>query len=255
MDHKDMPVKQSQRKQRFRRGVDLIPNLFTLAALFSGFYAMIMATKEQFIASSVAILVAIVLDGLDGRVARLMHSQSEFGAELDSLSDMVSFGVAPSLVMYIWSLHELGHVGWCVAFIYASCGALRLARFNAQSDTVSKRYFVGLQIPIPAGFIACVIWLCEEHQIAWPIMPYLLAVLAIVFALLQVSMVRYRSFKGGRGKGDGVPFYMVLLLVLLIVLIALDPPITLLVIGVIYISMGPVMWLWQRLFGSNKASS
>jgi len=233
---------------KLRRGIYLIPNLFTLAALFSGFYAMIMATKGEFSLSAIAIFVAIVLDGLDGRVARLMHSQSEFGAQLDSLSDMVSFGIAPSLVMYIWVLHSLGHLGWCVAFIFTSCGALRLARFNTHiADTVeiSTKYFIGLAIPVPAGFIASLILTCQEFGIHGGVLPYVVAVLAVVLGLLEVSMVKYHSFKA-MGTQGRVPFYFILLAMLLIVLIAYDPPIVLLSLAVIYVLTGPIGWVWSK---------
>src|SRR5438477_4926408 len=156
-----------------RRGIYLLPNLFTTAALFAGFYAIVQAMNGRFDQSAVAIFVAMVLDGLDGRVARLTRTQSEFGAEYDSLSDMVSFGAAPALVIYEWSLKGMGKLGWFAAFVYCACAALRLARFNTNIDLVDKRYFQGLPSPAAAGLIAGLVWALESYDVARADIPLL----------------------------------------------------------------------------------
>ena len=238
--------------KRFRRGIYLLPNLFTMGAMFAGFYAIIMATTGRFVQASVAILVAIVLDGLDGRVARMTRTQSEFGAQLDSLSDMVSFGVAPAIIMYLWSLYTLGKLGWCVAFIFAVCGALRLARFNAESNS-SKRFFYGLAIPLPAGLIASAIWLCHDYDIAGAWVPYVLAVIAVILGFLEVSVIRYRSFKD-LDVGGKVPFQWIVFIVLLLVLIVYNPPVMIFILSCLYACSAPIHWAWKRCC-SKKAKS
>src|SRR3970040_293165 len=148
-----------------RRGIYLLPNLFTTAALFFGFFAIVQAMNNRFEASAIAIFIAMVLDGLDGRVARLTHTQSEFGAQYDSLSDMVSFGAAPALVMYEWVLKDLGRFGWIAAFVYCAGAALRLARFNVNIGVVDKRFFQGLPSPAAAALVAGFLWLAHDHKI------------------------------------------------------------------------------------------
>ena len=160
-----------------RQGIYLLPNLFTLAALFAGFYAVVQAMNNRFEHAAVAIFVAMILDGLDGRVARMTHTQSEFGAEFDSLSDMVSFGVAPSLVAYVWALKDFGKLGWIVAFIYCAGAALRLARFNTNVGTVDKRWFQGLPSPAAASLVAGLVWIsieyAEDLQFFAPALPWI----------------------------------------------------------------------------------
>jgi CDP-diacylglycerol--serine O-phosphatidyltransferase len=208
--------------KRPRRGVYLLPNLFTTAALFSGFYAIIAAMNSEFVNASVAIFIAMVLDGLDGRVARLTRTQSAFGAEYDSLSDMVSFGVAPALVAFTWALAPLGKVGWIAAFIYAVGAALRLARFNTMIGTADKRYFTGLPSPSAAAVVAGVIWAASQAGITGESLASVMAILVPVTGLLMVSNVKYRSFKDLNLKGR-VPFVVLLIAVLVLVLVALEP--------------------------------
>ena len=209
-----------------RRGVYLLPNLFTTAALFSGFYAIVAGMEGNFSQAAVAIFIAMVLDGLDGRVARMTRTQSAFGAEYDSLSDMVSFGIAPALVAFTWSLAPLGKVGWIAAFIYAVGAALRLARFNTMLGVEEKRYFTGLPSPAAAAIVAGVIWGANEMGVSGADIASIMAILVPVTGLLMVSNVKYRSFKDLDLKGR-VPFVVLLISVLVLVLIALEPAIVL----------------------------
>ena len=225
-----------------RRGIYLLPNLFTIAGLFAGFYAIVTAMEGYFNYAAVAIFVAMIMDFFDGRVARLTNTQSAFGAELDSLSDMVSFGVAPALVIYSWSLEGLGKLGWLAAFIFAAAGALRLARFNTQVLVADKRYFQGLPIPAAAGVLASMVWLCVDSEILGDVVSMLTAVLAIFIAILMVSNVRYYSFKEIDLKGR-VPFVAILLVVLAFVGISLDPPKILFLIFFGYALSGPILTL------------
>lgn len=225
-----------------RRGIYLLPNLFTIAGLFAGFYAIVTAMEGYFNYAAVAIFVAMIMDFFDGRVARLTNTQSAFGAELDSLSDMVSFGVAPALVIYSWSLEGLGKLGWLAAFIFTAAGALRLARFNTQVLVADKRYFQGLPIPAAAGVLASMVWLCVDSEILGNIVSMITAILAIIIAILMVSNIRYYSFKEIDLKGR-VPFVAILLVVLIFVGISLDPPKILFLIFFCYALSGPVLTL------------
>ncbi|BFM51087.1 CDP-diacylglycerol--serine O-phosphatidyltransferase [Marinomonas sp. THO17] len=216
-----------------RKGVYLLPNLFTTAALFSGFYSIIAAMNGDYGHAAVAIFIAMVFDGLDGRVARLTHTQSAFGAEYDSLADMVSFGIAPALVAFTWSLAPLGKVGWIAAFIYAVGAALRLARFNTMLSVEEKRYFTGLPSPAAAAIVAGVIWAANESDVAGSSLSTLMALLVPVVGLLMVSNVKYRSFKDLNLKGR-VPFVVLLSSVLVLVLIALEPSLVLMTVFCLY---------------------
>ncbi len=225
------------------RGIYLLPNLFTVGALFAGFYAIVAATKQHFDVAALAIFIAMLLDALDGRIARLTHTQSEFGAQMDSLSDMVCFGLSPALVLYIWSLSAMGKPGWLAAFFYTVCTALRLARFNSQSQQTNKRYFQGLSTTAAAGFIASIIWTCQEYHISGQEFSLIITIVTVLVGVLKVSTVRYRSFKDFDVRGR-VPFMVILIIVLLMVLIAFDPPIVFFVIFSAYTLSGPVGTLW-----------
>jgi len=224
------------------KGIYLLPNLFTLMALFSGFYAIVAAMKGLYTSASMAIFMAVIFDGLDGRVARLLNASTAFGAEFDSLSDMVSFGVAPALVMYSWSLHILGKPGWLVAFLYAACTGLRVARFTIQIGKVDKRYFQGLATPNAAAFVAALIWTCHKYDIMGPDIAFWVSILAILLSLLKVSTIRYRSFKDINLKGR-VPFLAIILIAVLLVLISINPPVVLLLGFTAYILSGPLVVL------------
>ena len=233
-------------KQVRKRGVYLLPNLLTLGALFSGFYAIIAGMGGNFNAAGWAVLAASIFDGLDGRVARMTGTQSSFGAEFDSLSDMVSFGMAPALIAFSWALSSLGNPGWAAAFIFMSCAALRLARFNVQLGTVSKRYFLGLQSPVAAGVVTFVVWVGALYEVeVTPFVAYSLAVVTVLAGLLMISNYRYFSFKEMHFKGT-VPYVVFLLVVVLLVLIAQNPHETLLTMCVLYALSGPVLWVYRR---------
>lgn len=224
------------------RGIYLLPNLFTTGCLFAGFYSIVAAMNGRFGAAAMAIFVAMIMDGLDGRVARLTNTQSAFGAEYDSLADMVSFGLAPALVIYVWALSGLGKLGWLAAFIYTAGTALRLARFNTQVGRADKRYFQGLASPSAAAVVAGLVWVGHDYLVDGSNLSYLAFVVTIAVGLLMVSNVRYRSFKDLDLKGR-VPFVALLVVVLVFVLISIDPPQVLFAIFALYALSGPVMTL------------
>lgn len=225
-------------------GIYLLPNLFTIGALFAGFYAIVASLKGFYDLAAISIFVAILLDGLDGRVARLTNTVTKFGAELDSISDMVSFGVAPSLLMYSWALQNLGKIGWLVAFIYTAATALRLARFNTQPASDNKHYFQGLSSTASAALMASVVWLCRDLEIPPHSLSILLASLTAILGFLMVSNVRYQSFKDANLKNH-VSFVVILIVVLIIVLISIDPSKVLFGICFLYAISGPAEILWN----------
>ncbi|HET9048009.1 MAG TPA: CDP-diacylglycerol--serine O-phosphatidyltransferase [Chiayiivirga sp.] len=244
------------------KGIYLLPNLFTSGGLFAGFYAIIAATQGRFSDAAIAVFIAAVLDGLDGRVARMTGTQSDFGVQYDSLADLVSFGMAPALVMYHWALVELqfdgpipGKIGWSAAFLYAACAALRLARFNTQVGVVDKRWFIGLASPAAAAVMMSFVWTLDSRfnftggQVRWIALG-----VTVIAGLLMVSRIRYFSFKslpfGGR-----VPFMAVLLALLILVLLAIDPPRVLLVGCTVYLLSGPLYWAISRIRRPRASSS
>lgn len=236
-------VSENGRKVR-QKGIYLLPNLFTTAALFSGFYAIIAGMDRNFEAAAVAIVVAGVFDALDGRIARLTNTSSAFGVEYDSLSDMVSFGLAPALVVFNWALAPLGKVGWAIAFAFSACAALRLARFNTQVALVDKRHFVGLSSPPAAGLIAGMVWVGHDTEVGTEL-TMLAAIVTLLAALLMVSNIKYFSFKSIDFKGR-VPFVAILVVVALFTLFAVQPDVVLLCMAVTYGLSGPLLWLWRR---------
>lgn len=223
-------------------GIYLLPNLFTTASLFAAFYSLVASMKGQFEASIIAIFIGMIADGLDGRIARLTHTQTEFGAQYDSLSDMVTFGVAPSLLVYNLFLSHLGKVGWLVAFVYTAAVALRLARFNTQIETADKRYFQGLPCPPSAAVMASFSWLCYQNEWRNIFVVVLTAILSLITSSLMVSDIRYYSFKEVDFKGK-VPFLYVLVMIILFVAIAADPSLVLFVGFTIYALSGLLMSL------------
>jgi CDP-diacylglycerol--serine O-phosphatidyltransferase len=249
------------------RTIYLLPNLFTTAGLFAGFYSIIAAANGQFVHAAVAVFIAAVMDGLDGRVARLTGTSTEFGVQYDSLADLVSFGMAPALVMYHWSLSYMkfdsdvmGRVGWAVAFLYAACAALRLARFNTQVGTVDKRWFIGLASPAAAGLMMSFVWAFADGDLGWSgeQLRYVALGVTLVAALLMVSRIRFWSFKGAGGGGEKairIPFYLLLLVPVVIAVLAMDPARALLAIGVVYALSGPVYWLWRRTRKTPEAAT
>ena len=234
------------------RGIYLLPNLFTSGGLFAGFYAIIAATQGHFENACVAIFIAAILDGVDGRVARLTNTQSDFGMQYDSLADLVSFGLAPALVMYTWTLSNLSElgpvwakVGWSAAFLYAACAALRLARFNTMVGTTDKRFFIGLASPAAAGLMMSFVWAAIEEGISAADARWLALAVTIMAGLMMVSRVRYWSFKAAP-VSERVPFLWVPVLVVIFVLLAIDTPRVLFGIAVMYVLSGPIFWLAGR---------
>lgn len=230
------------------RGVYLLPNLFTTAALFCGFYAVVSAMHGNFGHAAVAIFWAMFLDGMDGRVARMTNTQSAFGEQYDSLADMVSFGVAPALVVFSWVLHDLGRWGWAAAFIYTACAALRLARFNTQIGVVDKKYFMGLASPAAASVIAATVWVWSDikPEGLWAV---LIAMVTALTGLLMVSNFRYTSFKGLNFRGR-VPFAVMLVVVLVLASLIIYQEQGVLAIAVLYALSAPCVWLYSLLVRS-----
>ena len=247
------PTEPSQRK-----GIFLLPNLFTTGALFAGFYAIIAAMKGQFEIASIAVFLAMLLDGLDGRVARLTNTQSAFGAEYDSLSDMASFGLAPALVLYQWSLVDLvslgplwGKIGWLGAFIFTASAALRLARFNTQVGTADKRYFQGLPSPAAAAVTVGAVWVCATYGIDGVDVMIPALFLTVIAGLLMVSRFSYYSFKDLDLK-KRVPFFTVLLVLLVFVLVSIETPTVLFSLSFLYMISGPVIALFRSIRKRRK---
>jgi CDP-diacylglycerol--serine O-phosphatidyltransferase len=247
------PATQSPRNKH----IYLLPNLLTTCGMFAGFYAILAAASGRFEAAAVAIFIAAVFDGIDGRVARLTGTSSEFGVQYDSLADLVSFGMAPSLVMYHWALSSmkldgtlLGKVGWAAAFLYAACAALRLARFNTQVGSVDKRWFIGLNSPSSAGMMMSFVWAMNEFGWTGQELRYIALALTVGCGLLMVSRFRYSSFKGSgqpKEREDRIPFGMALVVVAVLVALFIDPPRVLLLMAGTYAASGPLYWLWLKL--------
>ena len=231
------------------KGIFLLPNLFTTGGLFCGFYAIIASMRGDFESAAIAIFFAAIFDGLDGRVARMTNTSSKFGAEYDSLADMVSFGVAPALVMYSWGLSDLGKFGWSAAFIYVACAALRLARFNTQIDTADKNYFTGLASPAAAAIIASTVWVCQDLGWVGDHLPaevsIIVSLLTALTGILMMANFPYYSFKGIDLHGR-VPFFVMILVVLVFGLVTLDPPRILLAAFLLYGISGPVTFLLKQ---------
>lgn len=231
-----------------RKGIYILPNLFTLAALFGGFYAIVMAINGRFDLAAVGVFCAMVLDSLDGRVARMTNTQSAFGEQMDSLSDMVSFGAAPAIISYVWALQGLGRWGWIAAFVYCACAALRLARFNVNTAIVDKRFFQGLPSPAAAALVAGFIWLMTDLGVKGPTVAWPMFALALYSGLTMVTNVPFYSFKDVHMK-KSVPFAVIVLIALVIAVINIDPPIVLFSIFVAYGFSGYVVYVWRKAKG------
>jgi len=232
------------------KGIYLLPNLFTTAALFCGFFAIVNAMNHRFEVAAIAIFASLVLDGMDGRIARMTNTQSSFGEQYDSLADMVSFGVAPALVAYEWVLKDLDKWGWLAAFTYCAGAALRLARFNANIGVVDKKFFQGLPSPAAAALLAGFIWLADDNKIpvkdsAIPIVTFFITIYA---GLTMVSNARFYSGKALDVRYR-VPFWVMVMLILGFVLISSNPPLTLFGLFVVYSLSGYVLWLWEKVTG------
>lgn len=236
-----------------KRRIYLLPNLLTTAGLFAGFFAIVAAMKGNFESAAVAVFVAMLMDGLDGRVARLTGTESEFGMQYDSLSDMMCFGVTPALVVYSWGLRYLGKVGWLAAFFYVAATALRLARFNIQTNQADKRFFIGLSCTAAAGVMASVVWVGTDFSIPGKRISELVAIVTLLVASLMVSNIRYHSFKELDFK-EHVPFVTLLLGLLAYLLIAWDPPKVLFTVFFLYALSGPLMWARTQIVKKFRSS-
>ena len=226
-----------------RRGIYLLPNLFTTGALFAGFFAIVQAMNDEWERAVIAVVVAMVLDSLDGRVARLTHSQSEFGAEYDSLSDMVSFGAAPALIMYEWALRPLGRWGWIAAFAYCAGAALRLARFNTNIEVVDKRWFQGVPSPAAAAVVVGFVWVVNDFGIdraSW--LRWAAFAITLFAGVSMVVSIPFNSFKDFNLRRS-VPFWVTLVVVSVLLLISISPPVVLYLLALAYVLSGYVMWL------------
>lgn len=235
-----------------RKGIYILPNLFTLAALFGGFYAVVMAMNGRFDMAAAGVFVAMVLDSLDGRVARMTNTQSAFGEQMDSLSDMVSFGAAPALIAYEWALKGLGRWGWVAAFVYCACAALRLARFNVNTGVVDKRYFQGLPSPAAAALVTGFIWLMNDLGIKGYDVAWVMFVLALYAGLTMVTNVPFYSFKDVQMKKT-VPFVVIVLIVLGIAAINTYPEGVLFGVFMLYGVSGYVVYAWRKAKGKRTS--
>lgn len=238
--------KEAFNKRLPRRGIYLLPNLLTTAGLFAGYYAVVAAMKGHFETAAIAIFIAMFADGLDGRVARLTNTQSAFGGQYDSMADMLSFGIAPSLVVYSWSLFYLGKVGWLIAFMYTAATALRLARFNTQLHEIEvKQYSQGLTCTMAAGMMASMVWLGSLYIENSKVVAIPAALLTLAVAVFMVSTIRYHVFKKIDLKGK-VPFLTAVFAVFIISAIALDPPEILFSVFLVYVFSGPIITFWHK---------
>jgi len=228
-----------------KRGIYILPNLFTSLALFAGFFAIVQGMNHEFEKAAIAIFVAMVLDGLDGRVARMTNTQSAFGAEYDSLSDMVSFGAAPALVMYEWALRGMGRWGWIAAFVYCVCAALRLARFNTQLAVADKRYFTGLPSPAAAALVAGMIWVFNDYQVGGGEVKWIAWGVTLFAGVTMVSNIKYYSGKDFNLRRI-VPFWVTIAIVVALLVVASDPSHALWGLFVVYAISGYFMWVVNR---------
>ena len=235
-----------------RKGIYILPNLFTLAGLFGGFYAVVMAMNGRFDLAAAGVFVAMVLDSLDGRVARMTNTQSAFGEQMDSLSDMVSFGAAPALIAYEWGLKGLGRWGWVAAFVYCACAALRLARFNVNTAVVDKRYFQGLPSPAAAALVAGFIWVMNDLSVKGFEAAWFMFAVALFAGLTMVTNLPFYSFKDVQMKKT-VPFAVIVLIALGIAVINIDPPIVLFALFVIYGLSGYCVYGWRKAKGQRTS--
>ncbi len=239
-----LPLEQVKSRHR---GVYLLPNLFTTGAMFAGFYAILAGMDGKFEAASIAIFIAMIFDVLDGTVARMTNTTSEFGLQYDSLSDMVSFGVAPAVLAFSWILNEIGRIGWAAAFIYASCAALRLARFNTQIDPSKNGCFIGIPSPAAAALIASLIWCSYEVELTSEL-AFLVAAVTALAGFLMVSNFHYRGLKELDLKGK-VPFVVIFSVVMGLIVVIIDPPRILFIFALVYSFSAPVLWLKGKIYG------
>ena len=233
-----MKRKKRFKKEKSRRGIYILPNIFTSLNIFCGFYAIIASIDGKFIAAAVAIIIGVMFDIMDGKIARATNTSSKFGIEYDSLADLISFGLAPGLMIYLWALKPLGRIGWLAAFLFMVCGALRLARFNSQVGTISSDYFVGLPIPAGAGMLATTVLFCHKFGIAGKINPIFILILLYILSFLMVSTIKYNSFKKPE-LFRKMNFNVLVAIILILIFIAAQPSIALFLLGLVYVISGP----------------
>ncbi|OIN94735.1 MAG: CDP-diacylglycerol--serine O-phosphatidyltransferase [Deltaproteobacteria bacterium CG1_02_45_11] len=234
-----------KRKKRFkkdsrRRGIYILPNIFTSLNIFCGFYAVISSINGSFAAAAISVILAVVFDALDGKIARATNTTSRFGVEYDSLADLISFGLAPGVMMYLWALKPLGRIGWLAAFLFMVCGALRLARFNTYVGTQSGAYFTGLPIPAAAGMVATTVLFCKRFGIAGNANPAVLLVMLYMLAFLMVSYIKYNSFKEKPELFRRMNFNVLVAVILILIFVAAQPSIALFLLGLAYVISGPL---------------
>jgi len=230
------------KKERLRRGIYVLPNIFTSLNLFCGFYAIIASIDGKYIAASIAIIIGIMFDIMDGKIARATNTTSKFGIEYDSLSDLITFGLAPGIMIYLWALRPLGRIGWLAAFLFMACGALRLARFNSQVGNISSDHFVGLPIPSGAGMLATTVLFCHKFGMAGKINPIIIMILLYILSFLMVSTIKYNSFKKPE-LFRKMNFNVLVSVILILIFIAAQPSVTLFVLGLAYVISGPLITL------------
>jgi len=237
-----------EKERKPPKGIYMLPNLVTLAALFGGFYAIVMAMNGRFDLAALGVFCAMVLDGLDGRIARMTNTQSAFGEQMDSLADMVSFGAAPALIAYEWALRGLGRWGWIAAFVYCACAALRLARFNVNTAVVDKRFFQGLPSPAAAALVVGFLWLMIELEVSGPTVAWPMFVMCLYAGLTMVSNVPFYSFKDLQMRRS-VPFVVIVLIVLAIGVVNIHPPTVLFGAFMLYGLSGYAVYGWRKARG------
>jgi len=239
------------KKQRLRRGIYILPNIFTSLNLFCGFYAVIASIDGKFIAASIAIIIGVLFDIMDGKIARATNTTSKFGIEYDSLSDLISFGLAPGIMIYLWALRPLGRIGWLAAFLFMACGALRLARFNSQVGIVSSDYFVGLPLPAGAGMSATTVLFCHKFCLPGKMNPIFILVLLYILSFLMVSTIKYNSFKKPE-VFKKMNFNVLVAIILILIFIAAQPSIALFLLGLTYVISGPFNTLRKQKIIKRK---
>ena len=229
--------REKTKKERSHRGIYILPNIFTSFNLFCGFYAVIASIDAKFGAAAIAIIIGVMFDILDGKIARATNTTSKFGIEYDSLADLISFGMAPGVMIYLWALRPMGRIGWLAAFLFMACGALRLARFNSHVGITSSDYFMGLPIPAGAGMAATTVLFCNRINIA-PLHPIVMLVILYILSFLMVSTIKYNSFKRPE-LFKRMNFNVLVLAILILIFIASQPPIALFFLALAYVISGP----------------
>jgi CDP-diacylglycerol--serine O-phosphatidyltransferase len=242
-----------KKKEKSHRGIYILPNIFTSLNLFFGFYAIIAAINRKFVAAAVAVIIGILFDIMDGKIARATNTTSKFGIEYDSLADLISFGLAPGLMIYLWSLKPLGRIGWLAAFLFMACGALRLARFNSQVDIISSDHFVGLPIPAGAGMAATAVLFCHRIGIEGKINPILILIALYVLSFLMVSTIKYNSFKKPE-LFKKMNFNVLVAIILILIFIAAQPSVTLFFLALAYVVSGPLTIIRHHKYASQNIS-